>query len=175
MNCQICNKNVATVHITEVAPAEPGEAVRAADDKHVCTACAQRLDIPYTVPVFTAKGAMKTFELLQESARRARREGRLACPDCGMTLAEFRSKGRLGCPKDYDVFQAHLDPLLERVHNAIRHVGDGPSEPVVADKKRQALTALRAQLEEAIQKEAYESAAKLRDEIQEIESKSLES
>jgi protein arginine kinase activator len=86
-----------------------------------------------------------------------------------MSLAEFRSKGRLGCPKDYEVFRAHLDPLLLRVHNASAHRGRLPGMDEGTRQRLQQLSDLRAKLEAAIREEAYESAARLRDEIQELE------
>jgi protein-arginine kinase activator protein McsA len=67
---------------------------------------------------------------LQQSARAQAQATSLACPDCGMTLAEFRSKGRLGCPRDYEIFREHLDPLIERIHNAKHHLGRGPGGEV---------------------------------------------
>ena len=87
-------------------------------------------------------------------------------------MAEFRSKGRLGCPRDYEVFKAHLNPLLLKIHNATIHKG---RIPAYAEGERtrheqdEHLTGLRKKLEEAIRAEAYESAAQLRDQIQHLE------
>ena len=36
---------------------------------------------------------------------------RLTCPVCGIKYMEFRAEGRLGCPHDYTVFRAGLEPL----------------------------------------------------------------
>jgi hypothetical protein len=44
-----------------------------------------------------------------------------------MTLRDFRQRGRLGCPKDYEIFGAQLRDLLERIHGAARHVGRSPN------------------------------------------------
>jgi len=167
MNCQICNKNAVTVFVTEVRTDADGVTTHAAEEKHLCDGCAASLNIPHQVPVVA-----KTYiwKLLQKSARKAQQESALSCPDCGMTLAEFRVKGRLGCPKDYEVFRQHLDPLLERIHNATEHKGRLPGLDAHELERRQALTDLRAKLEEAVREEAYENAARLRDEIQELES-----
>ena len=172
MSCQICKKQPATVHIIEIPeglptlpPADPGE-VRV-EKRHLCEACARNLRLPAaTTP---PKGLVNIWKLLQKSARKAREEGGLACPECGMTLAEFRSKGRLGCAQDYQVFRQHLVPLLQRIHHASDHVGRVPGAPVEDLERQRHLTALRAKLAEAIREEAYESAAELRDEIQALE------
>lgn len=170
MLCQICNENAASVHVTEVAHFPSGEEGEAqapvVEQRHVCERCAQRLKLPHS-PALTNKG-LAVWKLLKESARRAREESGVKCPDCGMTLAEFRSKGRLGCPKDYQIFHAHLQPLLLRIHNASAHRGRVPGLDETERAKKEQLDALRARLEEAIRQEAYESAARLRDEIEEL-------
>lgn len=171
MLCQICQKQTATVHVTEISSsvekdgASSGSSV---EQRHLCERCAQRLKLPHS-PVATKKGVAEVWKLLQQSARRAREEGGLACPDCGMTLSEFRSKGRFGCPKDYEVFAEHLDPLLLRIHNATQHRGRVPGLDEGKRERVQHLTQLQEQLEKAIRDEAYESAAQLRDEIQSLE------
>lgn len=168
MNCGLCKKK-ATVHITEIAyhATDGSETTPSIEQKHLCDGCAQKLNMPH-MPL-PQKGMVDIWKLLQQSARRAREEGGLSCPECGMTLAEFRSKGRLGCPKDYEVFAAHLDPLLSKIHNATSHTGRVPGIDESDLKRMQHLTDLRAKLEEAIREEAYESAARLRDEIQGLE------
>ena len=72
------------------------------------------------------KSQLEIWKLLHATAQRQQRESSLSCPDCGMTLAEFREKGRLGCPRDYEIFRDHLDQLLGRVHNSDRHTGRLP-------------------------------------------------
>ncbi|MCA8913186.1 MAG: UvrB/UvrC motif-containing protein, partial [Planctomycetes bacterium] len=96
-----------------------------------------------------------------------------ACPECGMTLSEFRARGRFGCPLDYEVFAEHLDPLFERIHDVqpARHEGrlpegDGGDEVI---EKQRSLADLRKQLENAVAEENYELAAELRDQIVELE------
>jgi protein arginine kinase activator len=170
MQCQVCSKKPATVHITEVlalgaAPDEPNQLRQ----KHVCESCAAVMDLPHAPPA--AKGIVNIWQLLQQSAQRSSQEGGLRCPDCGMTLAEFRSKGRLGCPKDYDVFRAHLDPLLQRIHNAAEHHGRVPGVAQEDLDRMRAIHELREQLETAIREEAYEDAARLRDELAQMETR----
>lgn len=165
--CQICEKNRATVHVidvkTEAAPEGGGVLSRSGAERHVCPLCAQNLfSIVVTVSASVPQhqGFLKLLQIAQAKPG-------LVCSDCGMTLAEFRSKGRLGCPKDYELFWSYVKPLLERVHNATAHVthredaAEAPSESLLTD--------LRAKLETAIQQEAYEDAAQLRDAIEELE------
>ena len=166
MICELCQKQPATVHITEIAAAASGS--KQVQQKHMCEGCARDLELP-GAPVVIAKIKPDIWKLLRQSAQKARAEGSLVCPQCGLSLAEFRSKGRFGCPKDYEVFRAHIEPLLLRVHNAQKHQGRTPSSDE-GSRQRLQLSELRTRLEAAVREEAYENAARLRDEIQELES-----
>jgi len=93
----------------------------------------------------------------------------LTCEVCGLTFAEFREHGVLGCRHDYDVFEEPLGALLERAHQGGEHVGKVPRH-VGRDQKRQnTILRLRAELRGAIAAEDYERAASLRDRIKELE------
>jgi protein arginine kinase activator len=169
MICELCNKGPATVHVTEIHSVK-GAKEPTLQQRHMCEACARSLELPSTPVAFAKSLPVQLQKLLRQSAQRAQAEGSLVCPSCGMSLAEFRSKGRFGCARDYEVFRTHIDPLLLRVHNAQSHRGrvpGGEAQPKV-DLDRQ-LSDLRTKLEAAIREEAYESAARLRDEIQELE------
>src|SRR5437870_12990551 len=144
MICQNCLKNVATVHVTEiveVVPAQPsappkssksppssdsngshgsGMPERTVHEQHLCDVCAQTMDLPHTPAA--KKTVADIWKLLQLSAQQTRKKPGQTCPSSGMTLDEFRKKGRLGCPKDYEVFGAHIGDVLERVPGAATHV-----------------------------------------------------
>lgn len=170
MICQVCEKNPASVHVTEIVrneDPEDGPPIDEVLDKHLCPTCAQQMDLPHMPTV--SKKMVDIWKLLQQSTKKTRRDANLACPDCGMTLAEFRSKGRLGCPKDYEVFREHLDVLLLRMHNADAHVGRGPGVDEEEVSRRRHISDLREKLEEAIREEAYENAARLRDELRALQ------
>lgn len=135
---------------------------------HLCAGCADKLDLWHSLPVVSNKGVHSIWKLLQ-SAKAGHAAPELSCPSCGMTLAEFRAKGRLGCPNDYEVFRAHLNPLLKRMHNASEHVGRLPGVEAGDLERQRRIHALRAQLDAAVRDEAYEHAARLRDELQQLE------
>ncbi len=88
-----------------------------------------------------------------------------ACPDCGLTYAEFRRSGKLGCAGCYEALSSELRPLLRRVHGSTQHVGTIPSHaPPGIELDRQARS-LRLELERAVRAEDYERAAELRDRV----------
>ena len=82
---------------------------------------------------------------------------------------EFKAEGRLGCPRDYEVFQEVLEPLLMRIHRARRHVGKVPRHGATHKVQQAELMELRGRLRGAVEAEAYEEAAQLRDLIRQKE------
>jgi protein arginine kinase activator len=92
-----------------------------------------------------------------------------ACPNCGIKFVDFRNSGRLGCPNDYSSFREDLLPLLENIHGETRHCGKTPRRYPQAKKTEAELTQLRNRLKQAVTREDYEEAARLRDKIRQLE------
>jgi protein arginine kinase activator len=156
--CQTCKQNPATIHFTEIRNDEKREL-------HVCESCAQSQGIA-TGPVMASLPTMLAHLVkgVKPSAPSPR------CPSCGISFAEFREKGRLGCPNDYEFFNEHLAPLLEKIHGATEHRGRLPKGALDADGQRSdKLLRLRRDLQKAVKGEQYETAARLRDEIRRVE------
>jgi protein arginine kinase activator len=154
MKCQSCS-NPATVHITTIEKGGQKKIV------HLCQACAeeqklvkqQDLNLPAILQTLIGQ---HVGQLSDELAR-------LTCPECGIKFMEFRQQGRLGCPHDYTVFRAGIEPLLERIHRSVRHVGKSPRRGAVAQAAQAELIELRRRLRQAVETEAYEEAARIRD------------
>lgn len=91
------------------------------------------------------------------------------CPMCGISFAEFRKGGRLGCPYDYVAFEDDLEPLLVNIHGATNHSGKVPKNLTGSPERQFRLKQLKDEMREAISKEQYEVAGKLRDKIAAIE------
>jgi protein arginine kinase activator len=93
-----------------------------------------------------------------------------SCPECGFTLDRLRKEGTLGCPRDYEVFEQALTPLIARAHDGhTTHCGKVPAKVPGPAKKLVGLSHLRQELEAAIRSEDYERAAELRDKMKHIE------
>ena len=171
MLCQSCGEHPATVHVTEIVHEKEPTATEAegtdVQERHLCEACSQSANLPHA-PVIK-KSVAEIWKLLQASASRGQKEGGISCPDCGMTLMEFRQKGRLGCPKDYEVFTAQLRDLLERIHGATSHAGRLPGLDDASLAQRNRVSELQQKLAKAIRAEAYEHAAQLRDELKSMQ------
>ncbi|MFW5681830.1 MAG: UvrB/UvrC motif-containing protein [Phycisphaeraceae bacterium] len=93
-----------------------------------------------------------------------------ACEDCGMTFGEFREHSLLGCPTCYNSFEKQLTPLLERAHEGgSHHVGKVPHRGGAGEQLQVQLMRMRKRLDDAVATEDYELAARLRDEIGQLE------
>ena len=159
MKCESCN-NPATVHLTEI---KGGKKI----EKHLCESCAQQLE-----GIGAAKGHTPINELLTNFVMAhsgATKEQTLQCDACGVTWAEFRQSGLLGCSNDYKVFERELAPLIQRAHEgATHHVGKVPTRrgsTNLAPRRRVDADKLKKDLQRAIDAEDYERAAKIRDQI----------
>jgi protein arginine kinase activator len=154
MMCQRCQEE-ASVHLTETIDGRRREL-------HLCPACARKtgLKLPESPPELALDAVVQSLivthvgELVGELAE-------LTCPDCGLKFMEFRARGRLGCPNDYGVFARGLLPLVQRTHGATRHVGKVARRRPAASRRLR----LRSRLREAIAREDYELAARLRDQL----------
>ncbi|MEX1026197.1 MAG: UvrB/UvrC motif-containing protein [Planctomycetota bacterium] len=168
VKCQQCGQS-ASVHVTEL----PLTAGTPPEESHFCDRCAEAQGLPAAQPKLKSGGS-QIWKLLEVSARQARKQAGMTCPTCGMTLAEFRSKGRLGCAACYEAFWQHLEPLLLRVHNATQHQGRVPGADEAVLERDEAIHQLKSRLANAIRDEAYEQAAELRDELEQLESAARE-
>lgn len=155
--CDFC-ENPATVHMTEIKSGEKTQ-------MHLCEFCAKQAH-----GGGAAAGVQKVFEGLGGPAGAATGT-RLTCPKCGMTYTEFKQHGRFGCAHDYEVFGEELEPLFKRIHKSTRYCGKTPDGGRIDTREfDEALREARAELDRAIAEERYEDAARLRDEMRNLES-----
>lgn len=162
MVCDTCGSTDAVVHLTQIVNNEMST-------HHLCGRCAsekelerepesanlQLIDVISQVTVDAPPGAQPTD---------------VECSFCGLTFPGFRNTGRLGCPHCYETFAGQLPRLLRRIHGEAKHVGKVylPPDPTASETEKH-LEGLRRQLNRAVQSEAFERAAALRDEIRALE------
>ena len=103
----------------------------------------------------------------------------LACEECGTTLAEIESGTFLGCANCYAIFGEIVGEKLCKEYwiapsceGAIRekrdlHVGTTPGQSASLSSQNR-LASLNEALNEAVSKENYEEAARLRDQIKQL-------
>jgi protein arginine kinase activator len=165
MKCQKCAKP-ATFHITDIERGKPRE-------YHFCDEHArQHLTPPEEVHEPPPMGELAKKLVISGSTTprgEASPADKQVCPVCQITFLEFRNSGRLGCPYDYEVFRDELMPLLENIHDETRHSGKVPRRAPKNSQQQTTLIQLRNELKRAIAAEDYETAARVRDKIRNIE------
>lgn len=165
MKCQSCHQRQATVVVTAVIE----------NDKtvlHLCAACAKKKGFdPEPSP------DEEVAAVVEPTAAEPEPSGgneALRCATCGLTFARFKERYRLGCADCYMAFRDRLVPLLRKVHGADTHVGKQfaraeaatRSEPEQPVSGTWTLELLKRRLNAAIEREEFEEAARLRDQIE---------
>jgi len=162
--CDFCDKP-AVVHEMRIK-----HGVR--KEVHLCEEHAQAMGIalPGQSPGHEPISKVLTQFVTPTPSRKARASKKV-CPTCGMSFAEFRQTGVVGCPGCYEAFDEQLGPLIERAQNGgTSHVGKCPRRGGMSIDRQLLIQKLVKELEDAVGAEQYERAAELRDRLKELES-----
>ncbi|MDD2679395.1 MAG: UvrB/UvrC motif-containing protein [Candidatus Omnitrophica bacterium] len=163
MLCNICGKNQATVHLTEIIDEQMNEL-------HLCEECARQKSVAMEQQ-FGLSDLLAGMADFDKPEKESETPAGLKCPNCGLSYADFKKIGRLGCGTCYNAFSKYLGPLLKRIHGSTQHTGKSPLKAARGLKDSIDTQELRLRLQKAIEAEAFEEAARLRDQIKEIENK----
>lgn len=127
---------------------------------------------------------MDSVDMLETESENIR-----SCERCGMTFEDFRKKGTVGCEECYNVYRDKFESILKRLHGSYQHVGlsyEGikhavppkshgmekkllKKEEIKQESVSEQIENLKKALDEAVAKEEYEEAAKIRDMIKIME------
>ncbi len=167
MLCQECRRRPATIHITRIVNGRKTE-------MDLCEQCAHEkgefeffAEPQFPLQSFLA-GILEQGVQAQPSYQPSRTPH---CPNCGLTYRDFARTGKLGCSRCYDEFGDRLEPVLRRIHGASQHTGKVPARSGGTIKVHRELRDLREALGKAVQAEDFEAAARIRDQIRELEKK----
>lgn len=178
MLCERCKKNQATMRLTRIIN----------NKKQVINLCADCARETGNQIVPTIDGIGSILSGLMGLDNLWKNDPQLSvkkCPVCGMTQAEISRSGKLGCSECYITFIDEIRPLLRKIHGNCLHHGSvpmadkaesAPVKPEVASAvnikaedgpppREDSVEALKLQMKDAIAREDFETAAKLRDEI----------
>ena len=161
MVCEVCKQTQATVHLTEIVNEQMTEL-------HLCEGCANQkgAQVESHFGLADLLSGLSDYGKAQEPEEISTK----ACPSCGMTYDDFRKVGRLGCGECYVTFKRSLGSLLKRIHGSPLHLGKSPMRLLKSAKgSKVELLELKRKLERAIDDEAFEEAARLRDQIRRLE------
>lgn len=178
MLCQVCESKESTVHLTKIVNGKKTEIF-------LCDECAAgREDLEFPDIEFPVKGSLEGKMPLHQffsnlmgnaplggSGMVSRGAPALQCPACGLSYAQFGQIGCFGCDRCYEVFGDNLRPLLRRLHGNQKHVGKIPARAGTHIKTKREIERLRQEIKLKVQEEDFEEAARLRDEIRQLEGK----
>jgi len=167
MLCDDCKEREAEVHLTAVE----AEEIRSV---HLCSSCAAirgvSTDTGELHPGDTPPLADFLAQLGSVGSRPPVTAVTEPCPFCGISAADFRRTGRVGCSQCYVHFEAQLRGLLRRIHGSSQHAGKlYLSEASDLTDRLGQLSSMRRRMKRAIETEDFETAAELRDRIHELE------
>ncbi len=160
MLCQQCGLHPATTHIrTSINGVQ--------QEKMLCSECAAKENLGGLSSLFTG-GLLGS--LLKNDLSGTTAAGAIRCTRCGISFEEIARSGKVGCADCYQQFREKLSPTVERLHGKADHVGKSPNGPKESTPPALLrLEQLKEQLAKAIETQEFELAAKLRDEIRELE------
>lgn len=190
MLCDRCKKREAKIYYTEVVNGEMKE-------QHLCEECAAECTRFHINSTFinkdmsvgdilssilgkyrnssSAKEDVKTESDAKTASKDKSKEPVLKCDKCQMTYDQFLQEGKFGCAECYHSFHKILIRSLKNLQGTDTHVGKKPKGYVSSTNKIiNELSDIEKKsilLQEAIEKEEFEEAARLRDEIRALRDK----
>ncbi|MBR3002202.1 MAG: UvrB/UvrC motif-containing protein [Clostridia bacterium] len=183
MKCDNCGKNNANVRYLRNINGVKQE-------MNLCEECSRKLgitDIGFNMPIDFSSFLGGFFEDFENSDLMQLVEPRtkLKCKGCNYTFEDIINTGKFGCPECYETFETEIDSLLNKLHGSNRHKGrlgklekakveeenksaDSPKKDKKSNEQNK-LEQLKNKLKQLVKEEKYEEAAKVRDEIKELE------
>ena len=178
MLCQNCEKKEATTHIKQIINGEMSET-------YLCSECAKLLGANDMFSDFNLNFSEFFGNFFGDMLPAHTKTSALKCPRCGCTFDDIVKSGKVGCTECYTTFYEKLLPSLQRIHGKLQHTGkisasadfsdeeNAPDEPAQEAEpstgNTEKIAALKKAMDEAVSKQDFEEAAKIRDEIKELE------
>ena len=157
MLCQNCKKNEANMHMKRIINGS-------ATEVHLCSDCARSLGYGDSFGSF-GFGFSDLFSDLLGVTEKSLTGSTLRCSLCGKSFQDIAESGRVGCAECYVTFYDKLLPTLRKIHGKTTHQGKVPLNFAENTSLQPNLADLKLALKEAIEREDFELAATLRDEI----------
>ena len=159
MKCEICGLKDAVIHIRQIQK----EMVH---ELHICEDCAQEKGLireeDSELPI-----ANLLSGLLEGKDMTGAADVKDSCPRCGMRATDFRKQGKLGCPECFSAFEKDVRAIVSQMAARPRHTGKLPAALTIDAPPP--VEGLREELRVAVEKEEYELAARLRDQLHDLE------
>lgn len=153
--CSLCQNNEVSIVITTID--KDGKVL----ELSLCQVCADKKGVGKLNKTIVAPQ-----EILAELRDKIPSEDHhIVCSDCGLSYANFRKHGRLGCEHCYDAFGTKLEAIIKQIHGTTTHTGKAITNGKKKITERFIIKNLRTIMKNAIKNEDYERAAAVRDKI----------
>ena len=176
MLCDKCKKNEATIYYTQIDGGEKTEL-------HYCEDCAAEsgnFQFKYSgnnkeITLGDLLSSILGNYYNNPPVKEELKATVIQCEQCGLTYDAFLQGGRFGCAGCYASFGKQLEKSLRQIHGASSHVGKRPkgfvsqTDKILSDLSE--VERLSILLQDAVEKEEFEKAAKLRDTIRALKEK----
>lgn len=149
--CEKCQKRKVEVELVEIIDGEKKL-------KKLCKICAHE----------EATGVSMSPILPVKKEKEEVGEENKICPNCGLSLFEFFKKTKVGCEYCYEAFGEPIIKLIQKIHGDTVHKGKKytPKYRVTREFK---MRVLERALKDAVEREEFERAAKLRDMLKSLQ------
>lgn len=162
MKCEICETREAVIHIQQIIGNKKVEL-------YICEECAKERGITTGNDKIelSISGLLTGLVDIQDVHENKRVQK--VCPSCGLTLTEFKDKGKLGCSECYSAFGKEIRSLLHKMYGKTQHFGKFPHQLRTYKTFLIDVEKLKEELKKVVTEEDYEKAAVLRDRISELQ------
>ncbi len=170
--CMSCKQHLASVKLTKIVQGN-------VEEVYLCQECAAKQS-PYQKKLLNPLAGMTLDAILagilgqQEEAGAKPGSVELQCSTCGLPFDSYRGTLILGCSGCYESFEKHLLSDLRKFHGSTVHRGRVPDGGATVLLARRNPEELKRRMQEAVKAEDYELAARLRDEMRELETQESE-
>ena len=180
MICEICGQKEAVIHIQEIIDGRKKTV-------HMCQDCAtakgmdamglQGINIAEILYNLSTKSNLSGFnagklEIGDNKNIKPKPVKITVCPYCKWDSEKFQKTGRLGCGRCYEAFSDIIMKAISNIQKGNLHIGKRPGENTSETSLLMMdILNLQKKLDEHINKEEYEEAAKVRDQINYLKKK----
>lgn len=164
MMCEQCGIRPATFHFTKIVNGQKAE-------MHLCEVCARERGeiLPGNPDAFSIHNLLSGLLSAHQPSMNQMAARPIQCPKCGLTYQQFSQSGKFGCSECYRAFSDQLEPLFRRVHGNTEHHGKIPLRTGHKIGLKRKLDDLKRLLAKKVEREEFEEAAKIRDQIRAME------
>lgn len=164
MMCQLCGKRTANVCINIDMNGTKSR-------RFICDQCADKRKLRENP---SGAAILALINDIRAADPQAEQNNNRCCPSCGISYKDIVKSSKLGCADCYESFSDVLEPILNTVTMPPQDTQIIRIDHSTAPSRQEDIISLKKLLEQCVEREEYENAAKLRDRIAQLEAEERE-